>query len=170
MPGRFSRRGRRLPTRLASGAKDQISSRSSRTSASMRATARRTGPSTTTSPRCQRVLHAELSEFRRLGRLRVDHREGDRADEMVWFKRRRRLSVGRGRAPVAWNDGCVLSHRGCASRNSLSEIRHLEYRWCGRHRQAVGRPDRNDQPEVAVLSERRPASRSHLASSLQSEC
>src|SRR6202044_576414 len=47
-----------------------------------------------------------------LGRLRLDHRQGDGAGQMVWVGWRRSVSVGRSRGAVVWNDGRLLSHFG----------------------------------------------------------
>ena len=61
--------------------------------------------------RRQRVLLAELPEPRRLGQLRLDHRQVDRAEStIVRHQRRRHVHLRRVRPPVARHLGRVLRH------------------------------------------------------------
>ena len=58
--------------------------------------------------RRERVLFAELPQHRRLGQLRVDHRQVDRAEHDLRHQRRRHVRLGRIRPPVARNLGLLL--------------------------------------------------------------
>ena len=88
------------------------------TPASSKSTASSTTPSTTTGGRLQRVLLAELPEPRRLGRLRIDHRQVHRAEHDLRHQRRRHVCLRRIRPSVARNVGFVLWRRQPASATS----------------------------------------------------
>ena len=64
--------------------------------------------------RLQRVLFAELPQPRRLGQLRLDHRQVDRALDHLRHQRRRHVHLRRIRPAVARHLGCLLRHDCCS--------------------------------------------------------
>ena len=85
--------------------------------------------------RRQRILLAELPEPRRVGQLRIDHRQVDGAEHDVRQQRRRHVYLRRVRPAVARNIRRVLRHHRCyglwwtlPQRHSRAQLQHLEYR------------------------------------------